>query len=95
MINKYIVVNARIGPEREPYVHDSLRGAQKEAARIAQQDKPAKVYVLQIVGCMKVATTQWEGQGPDLVDAETYDALKRKGSSIGYSNCDDSDEIPF
>ena len=59
---KFIVINAKTGPSRYPFVHNTIESAQAEAGRIAACDPGAKVYVLQVVGYMQELPATWHSK---------------------------------
>lgn len=87
---KFIVINAKTGPSRYPFVHNTIESAQAEAGHIAASDPGAKVYVLQVVGFMQELPSAWHSKIAN--DGRTN--MQRDCLSGGrYQQTDD--EMPF
>lgn len=86
---KFIVINAKTGPSRYPFVHNTIESAQAEAGHIAASDPGAKVYVLQVVGYMQELPATWHSK----IANDGRSIMQRDCLTGQYRQTDD--EVPF
>lgn len=89
-VSGFIVINAARGPASVPHVHDELVSAQREAARLAEQDIGVKYYVLEILGHMVKTRADWE---PSIRPGLVRNCIPDDERDVLQIGSDD--EIPF